>query len=161
MQKIKTKDIYKPLVYGYEINVDLESIKFELSRHSVNLSPSYQKGSVWTLEQRENFMGHLLSGGEVLPIIWQKIPAGRYIEILDGKQRTETILKWLDGEFAAKLSNGQMIYVNELDNLSFVLLKFKYINLPFEERKQFYVRFNSAGTPHTKEQLQAALEAKE
>jgi hypothetical protein len=109
-------------------------------------------------------MGHLISGGETLPIIIQRKPESGYSEMLDGKQRTEAILAWLHGKITAKLSDGMAVHIDDVEGgikgARCVDMKIKYVNLPFEERKRFYVRFNSAGTPHTKEELEEALNAK-
>lgn len=41
--------------------------------------------------------------------------------------------------------------------LSRIGLNFRYVNLPFKARVAYYARLNSAGTPHTPEQIAAAL----
>ena len=168
------KDVYRPTPFTGEVTVDLLELEWFLNREQrrVNMNPPYQRDSVWSLEQREAFMGHLLSGGEVMPVIVQRVPDGGPQEMLDGKQRVETMLGWLKGQWAALLPDGQRLMVTDLATrrqggedvpagLSMVLLRVKYVNLPFEERKRFYVRFNSAGTPHTKADLERAMAAKE
>jgi hypothetical protein len=165
------RSIYKPTPYTGETTVDLQELVWFLGRGEVDMSPPYQRKSVWTNEQRELFMGHLLSGGELLPIIIQRVPDGGPQEVLDGKQRLETMLAWLADKFPARLQDGTLLRVSDLPlrkcgedmvpaGLNFVNIHIKYVNMPFEERKQFYVRFNSAGTPHTREELEAALKAK-
>lgn len=158
--KTNIHDIYKPARWLGEITCDLSDLQRMLAHDDTNLSPSYQRGSVWTREQRELFMGHLISGGEILPIIVQRVPDCGNAELLDGKQRIESMLGWLAGEFPARLEDGRTFFVNDVTGpISRVTFRVKYINLPFNERKLFYVRFNSAGTPHTREELDAALAA--
>jgi hypothetical protein len=152
--------IYKPAQYTSEVCVSLKYFAETLERDSCNLSPIYQRGSVWTKEQRENFMGHLLQGGEVAPLIVQRVPDSGVAEMLDGKQRAEAILAWLKGDVGARLDDGGMVFVGDVTRgLLRIDVRVRYINLPWEERKRFYVRLNSAGTPHTREQLVAALNA--
>ena len=109
------RDYYKPIHFTHEIHVELKYFKDELEHNNANLSPSYQRGSVWTLEQKENFMGHLLSGGEVAPLIFQRVPDFADSEVLDGKQRTEAILGWLNNEFGARLLfDNKMIFYKDI-----------------------------------------------
>ena len=151
-------DLYKPPPFCGEECTDLKY--FEGAIEGVDLSPAYQRGPRWTQEQQEAFMGHLIQGGHVNPIIVQRVPDKGGGEVLDGKQRTLAIFAWLADEVGARLDDGRTIYRRDVSGgLARVELRIKYINLPFEERKRFYVRFNSAGVPHTPEELAAALRA--
>jgi hypothetical protein len=159
----RIKDIYKPAEYqGAPLTLHLKYLRVGLSH--LNMSPPYQRGHVWTQPQQELFMGHLLSGGEVLPIIIHRpvcITGDEQDELLDGKQRLTAILAWLDGKIGARVED-QLVFVGDLDSISPLSITAKYINIPsFENRKKFYVRLNTAGTPHTKEEIEAALAAKE
>lgn len=171
--KRNLNSIYAPSCWSSEVSISLDHLEKTLEHGQVNLSPSYQTGSVWSREQQELFVGHILQGGEVQPIIFQRIPDASECEVLDGKQRLEALLRWLRGGIAARLNDGTKIFVGDLETrirangstqivgLSRVTIRGRYINLPFEERKRFYVRLNSAGTLHTKWQLEAALLAQE
>jgi hypothetical protein len=170
---IDLRSIYKPTPFTGEGSIYLDDLERSLAWHGMNMSPPYQRGHVWTREQQEAFMGHLLSGGEILPIVVQREPDSEYAELLDGKQRITAMLAWVRGEIDALLLDGRKINISHLEKhdrggrkdrvvgLSRIEIRVKYINLPFEERKRFYVRLNSAGTPHTREELEAALKATE
>jgi hypothetical protein len=152
--------IFKPAEFTSEVCVGLKYFAETLKHGRCNLSPAYQRGSVWSQEQRENFMGHLLQGGEVAPLIVQRVPDARESEMLDGKQRAEAILAWLANEVGARLADGTLLFFRDVTGgINRIDVRVRYINLPWEERKSFYVRLNSAGTPHTREQLLAAMAA--
>lgn len=161
------RDIYKPAWYTTEGGVSLKY--FAETMADIDHRPPYQRGSVWTTEQREAFMGHLLQGGEVLPIIVQRVPDMGGGEILDGKQRTEAIEAWCANKVGARLTTGELVYRRDIDgpdrkwdgSLNMISMLVRYINLPWAERVAFYVRYNQAGTPHTREQLLAASAARE
>lgn len=167
------RKIYDPPRFSNDITYGLDDVEWALTKRDVNMSPPYQRPVRWSVEQQSRFMGHLLSGGEVLPIIIQRVPDGGPQEVLDGKQRLTAMLAWLHGEIAATLLDGTTIHIDDLERgprgtvtdavygLSCVSVRFKYINLPFEERKDFYIRLNSAGSPHTSEDLEHARNAKE
>jgi hypothetical protein len=174
MEPIDLRDLYQPTPFTGSIDVDLEDLVEWFEWQGLDLNPPYQRDSVWTPEQRELFMGHMLTGGELLPVVVHRVEDVRGGEMVDGKQRMETMLMWRRGEIAALLPDGRRVKVSDLRTsqrapgarvrvagLRRVTFTVKYVNLPFEERKRFYVRFNSAGTPHTKEELERALAAKE
>ena len=156
-----------------EISVELDQLEWFISKRSINLSPSYQRGSVWTLAQAEAFMGHLLQGGEILPVIIQRVPDGGPQEVVDGKQRLESMLAWLNGECGARMDDGSLLRISDLVRapcstqqdkvcgLMSICIRVKYVNMPWKERVEFYCRLNTAGSPHTPEQIAHARAAKE
>lgn len=173
-EPIDLRDLFQPTPFTGSTTVDLEDLLEWFAWQGLDLNPPYQRHSVWTPEQRELFMGHVLTGGDLLPVVVQRSEDLRGAEMVDGKQRMETMLMWRRGEVAALLPDGRRVRVGDLltfqrtpgtrvrvMGLQRVTFTVKYVNLSFEERKRFYVRFNSAGTPHTKEELERALEAKE
>jgi hypothetical protein len=174
MDPIDLRDVFRPTPFTGSTTVDLEDLPEWFDWQGLDLNPPYPRDSVWTPEQRELFMGHVLSGGDLLPVVVHRAEDVRGAEMVDGKQRLETMLMWRRGEIAALLPDGRRVKVGDLQTfqrtpgarvrvagLQRVTFTVKYVNLPFEERKRFYVRFNSAGTPHTKEELERALSAQE
>lgn len=83
-----------------------------------DLSPEYQRGSVWTDDQRINLVRSWLMGVPVPSVIindrifgpWPKggpngTPAGGYsYSVIDGKQRIETAIAWFEGDLAVPAS---------------------------------------------------------
>lgn len=154
------RDFYQPAPWIGEIHSALKDFRAALRFDSMDLAPAYQRGSVWTLKQQEDFMGHLLQGGEVMPLIVQRVPDSGQGEMLDGKQRAEAILAWLDEVIGARMDDGELLFRSDVEGpLQRITIKIRYVNMPWEARKRFYVRLNSAGTPHTAAQLDAALRA--
>lgn len=159
MSKRDVRDFYRPAPWTGEITADLTDIQAIVKR-GMDLAPTYQRGSVWSAKQREDFMGHLLQGGEMMPLVVQRVPDSGQSEMVDGKQRTEAILAWLEGEVGARMDDGTLLFRHEVEGpLQRITFKIKYVNMPWDDRKRFYVRFNSSGTPHTVAQLEAALKA--
>lgn len=154
-------DIFQPPRFTSEIDVSLDYFADAIARDEVNFNPVYQRGHRWTQTQKEEFMGHLLTGGEVNALIFQRVPDEGNAEVLDGKQRATAILEWLEGKVAAKVNGTRVFRRDVTAGLKRVSIRIRYINLPFEQRKTFYVKLNSAGTPHTAEELAAALAATE
>lgn len=84
---------------------------------SGDLSPEYQRGSVWTSAQRVNLIRSFLMGLPVPSLVlsdrmdgpWPEradgFPEGGYIfAVIDGKQRIETLRDWFGGDLAVPSS---------------------------------------------------------
>ncbi len=160
--------IYKPYQFSSEVHISLDYLPRQLEHDETDMRPPYQRGSVWTVEDQRLFMGHLLQGGEVGAIMFHRVPDQGKAEVLDGKQRLEAMLAWLAGKVDAELSDGRLVNIANLVmgkrhpmGLGRINIRFRYINLPFAERKKFYVSLNSTGKRHTKQQLLDALNATE
>lgn len=71
-------------------------------REMFDLNPPYQRASVWSVEQRQKLLLSLLQGIPIGSIIYNERPVtkGNFIAIIDGKQRIESIRKFVDNEFA-------------------------------------------------------------
>lgn len=73
-------------------------------------APPYQRNYVWDSEKATYFIESLLIGTEIPPLIFFR--SGSRLEIIDGRQRYETILRFVRGEL--RLSKGGL---KKLDNL--------------------------------------------
>lgn len=136
----------------------------------INLDPDYQRGHVWTDEQAEAFMGHLLEGGATPLVI---INRSRYFEhadeVVDGKQRLTAVVRFIKGEVAARLTDGTRVYLRDFSaddqriimNLSGPHFTVGYVMLDRPNVLRLYLRLNRGGTVHTDAEIarvQALLE---
>ena len=129
----------------------------------LNLSPEYQRGHVWTITQSENFMGHLLTGGQVPMTILRMYPSElmRADEVLDGKQRFTAIMMWLRGEISARLGPGDYVHWSDLNaaerrwitGISGPALQNGYVRGSQAEILRLYVKFNRGGTVHSSAEI--------
>jgi Protein of unknown function DUF262/HNH endonuclease len=70
------------------------------SRNKINLSPPYQRRPAWRTRQREDLLESVFNGIPIPAVILYKTKAGRrgfVYEVMDGKQRLETILHFRFG----------------------------------------------------------------
>lgn len=83
-----------------------QDISWFLDQHrnkQLNLSPAYQRRSVWTMKDRRFFLDTVFRGYPCPAIFLHKRVGedGRAIyDVVDGKQRLETILQFADGKFS-------------------------------------------------------------
>jgi hypothetical protein len=68
------------------------------STGSLDLNPDWQRGSVWTREQKPKLIDSLENGYPVPHLVIWTRPHGRYV-MVDGKQRTETLISYTKDEF--------------------------------------------------------------
>jgi len=157
----------------YQVHVSLdyltEHVRGYADSYGFTVDPEYQRGHVWTMEQRTAYVEHLLMGAETgLEIIVNvenfhsrepNKPQG-VAEVLDGKQRITSLLMFmrdevrafgrLASEFEGKPRNVHIIW--------------KVVDLNPVETMRLYVMLNAGGTAHTKEEIErvrALIAAKE
>lgn len=80
-------------------------------------NPPYQRNYVWDVEKATYFLESILIGTEIPPLIFFK--SGTRLEIIDGRQRYETILRFLNGELKLKKSGLKKLDVLDLDKKTF------------------------------------------
>ena len=67
---IKLEDVYQPLTIVDRVGpVGFGQLEGWVSGFKIDFDPVYQRGHEWTERQRRLFVGHVLSGGEVLPLL--------------------------------------------------------------------------------------------
>ena len=80
-------------------------------------------------------------------------------EVVDGKQRLMAILSWVDGKIDAHCPCGEIIDYNSLSKIEIrgthtsLTLRWNFVNLNKKEVMEYYIKLNSGGTIHTKEEL--------
>jgi hypothetical protein len=88
--------------------ISLQSYRYTVGHYAsdwrdekFDLDAPYQRGSVWTVEQRQALIKSLLMGIPVGTVIIAVQPYGAdaHYRVVDGKQRVETIQLFVRGEF--------------------------------------------------------------
>lgn len=87
---------------------------------NTNYKPPYQRNYVWDDEKATYFIESILLGTEIPPLIYFR--NSNKVEIIDGRQRYETILKFVRNELKLK-KNG----LHKLDNINLANKSFKSI----------------------------------
>lgn len=138
----------------------------------LNLRPDYQRDYVWTDRQAAQFVGHMIEGGHVGPVIVQRFPvfatkAPTPDEVVDGQQRLRSMYRWLKGELSAELHDGTTLHIAALDESSRSLISgywlagphftVQYVSLSRADRLRLYLRLNRGGTVHSDEEIARVL----
>jgi hypothetical protein len=154
---------------NYSITIDftmlLARIEDFYSECNLDLNPEFQRGYVWTQEQKERYVEFLLQGGnsgkDILfnyPV-WlgsnafdKDDPILNRMVIVDGKQRLSAVMGFMQNEVKAFGS-----YFSEFDGH---LRCINHLNFHINElttRKevlQWYLQLNSGGTVHAEDELE-------
>lgn len=142
--------------------------KHPLEHDGLDLSPPYQRASVWTEEQRQNLIRSTLEGIPVGVVFIND--RGDYVKrIVDGKQRLETYRDWFAGKLEVPMEwfnrHERIVKETHIDDpictwdslteigrryfkntatLATYWTKLKTV----AEEEELYLRINYGGTPH-------------
>lgn len=103
--KAKDKDSLMGNLKVTEITSEIRSFLAMYVENEYDFNPCYQRGLVWSLEQKQEFIGALFDGlAYVKPTFlfngWSS--ERKAYEVLDGKQRLHTIIEFVQGKFAVR-----------------------------------------------------------
>jgi uncharacterized protein with ParB-like and HNH nuclease domain len=148
-------------------------------RNKIDYKPYYQRNYVWDYNKATYFIESILLGTEIPPLIFFDNNSG--IEIIDGRQRFETIMRFMENKFALKPKGLQILTQlknNSYDDLAkndreiidkfldakLRIIEFKLVNEPpldkyLEDRikKEIFSRYNSGITPLKKAEIDNAI----
>lgn len=123
---INTKKAYNDRLEIATVNVPLNHIKevYDLPEGQLHpdgkvldLDPFYQRGLVWTLNQKRDYILALFNGKATIePTIVEYFKDDYKIhmmEVLDGKQRLTTIFDFIDNKFSI-IVDGNEVYFKDL-----------------------------------------------
>lgn len=108
--------------------VSIESVFNDAKVKRTQYAPPYQRNYVWDGEKATYFLESILLGTEIPPLIFFRSMGE--VEIIDGRQRYETILKFLNGDL--RLSKAGL---KKLDGLN--IDKKTFGSLPDELKNDF------------------------
>lgn len=167
------KDIPQFPFASYRINVSWDYLPVWIKSQGeskygmIELNPPYQRGYVWTQEQKELYLEYRLRGGMSGKDIFWNCPnwmsntrpdkTSDRLELVDGKQRIDAVLGFLDNKVKAfgKFLNE---YEGKLHGIHHDFV-FHVNNLDTEkEVVEWYLGLNKGGSVHTEKDLEPAYQ---
>lgn len=154
----------------YCVNSDLCYLPTWLEKNNVILNPDFQRGHVWNDIQQIRYVEYLLRNGQSGRDIYFNHPGwmGNWkgdMVCVDGLQRITAALKFAQnklavfgGYFLNDLKVSELKLESPTDIKRAILHKFRF-NIHVHDLQteaeviQWYLDFNSGGTPHTQEEL--------
>jgi len=108
---METNEIFENLIKIEPKVVSIETLfNNEETLKNTKYDPDYQRNYVWDDDKATYFIESILLGTEIPPIIYFR--NGEKIEIIDGRQRYQTILRFIKDEF--KLKRAGLHKLNDL-----------------------------------------------
>ena len=99
---MELNEIFENLIKIEPKVVSIETLfNNEDTLNNTKYDPDYQRNYVWDDEKATYFIESILLGTEIPPIIYFR--NGDNIEIIDGRQRYQTILRFLNNQFKLKV----------------------------------------------------------
>ncbi len=166
LNKEQFERVFKKHIKTSVYSLSIKSLFGERMMRKVNYSPYYQRNYVWDLAKASFFIESILLGTDIPPLIF--FNNGVKMEVIDGRQRFETIKKFRNGDL--KLNLKGLTKLPQLRNSTFAKLdsdiqdifddakirifEFEVINDPNLEdsmedkiKKEIFRRYNSGITP--------------
>lgn len=132
-------------------NTCMEGLLGKVYHFGVDFNPSFQRGLVWTQNQKEALIQTIFDMGSIGTFAFNRLPyesKGPLFEIIDGKQRLSALCEYYEDRWPFK-----GVYYSELsehDTVTFKMASVLEVTLQeaTEETKlRLFLRINRAGTP--------------
>jgi len=174
------QDIFKNHLKIETYSKPIESLFGVRYRRKVNYKPYYQRNYVWDAKKASYFIESILLGTEIPPLIF--FNNGEGMEVIDGRQRYETILRFYDNELA--LAKKGLFALKQLSKKKYEdlheevadiflsstlrIIEFEIVNeqelntqLQDKVKKEIFGRYNSGITPLKKSEIENAVYLKD
>jgi len=158
------KDIKIFRVPNYKVDQEWTSLEYTIDRYkqryNLEIDPDFQRGYVWTPQQKTEYIEFIIRGGNSGKSIyfnqagWMGKHIGNMV-LVDGKQRLTTVLEFLNNKVPIF---GGSYYKDFTDILPFHCEFQIHVNdLPTKKDVvEWYLAMNTGGSIHTAEDLQPA-----
>lgn len=84
-------------------------------KNNTKYDPYYQRNYVWDTDKASYFIESILIGTEIPPLVF--FNTGKLIEVIDGRQRFETIKKFIENQLT--LTNNGLMSLKSLKKKNF------------------------------------------
>lgn len=131
-----------------------------ITKENLNVDPEFQREYVWNLKQKQRYVEFILRGGNTGKDIycncpnWNKVKNITSYVLVDGKQRINAVLGYLNNEF--KIFN-KYYHKDFEDNLHILIASFTWhVNdlQTYKEVLQWYIDLNQGGTIHSNSEIE-------
>lgn len=166
LNKEQFENVFKRHIKTSVYSISIKTLFGERMSKKINYKPYYQRNYVWDIAKASFFIESILLGTDIPPLIF--FVSGPNIEVIDGRQRYETIKRFRDGDIKLNLSGlTKLTQLRDqifsklddeikdiLDNAKIRIFEFEVINEPkldgtLEDKikKEIFRRYNSGITP--------------
>ncbi len=160
-EPVKVARVREPRIFDSFRTSQLSSL-FHKVLNGIDDNPDYQRGYVWTYEDKQRLLESLFEGRDIGRFIFVKRPYPRRDELLDGKQRMSTLMAFYLGELDYKGLYWDELSARDRDRIE--SRSVQYAELDGEsftpaDVLDIFLEVNAAGVPQSEEHL-ASVRAK-
>ena len=153
--KIELKEIsIRELAEGYEEKVKEEGVFGYNGR--LDIRPPYQREFIYKDNQQQSVIDTILNNYPLNIMYWAVREDGNY-EVIDGQQRTISICKFIDGQFAYKKRYYHNLQKDEKEIILNYKLSIYLCSGTDSEKLKWFERINIAGEKLTDQELKNAV----
>ena len=154
-RRVKARDVYE----NYE-NDDEEGVTGYDDR--LNIRPKYQREFVYKDAKRDAVIDTVLQGLPLNVMYWAQTGDDSY-EVLDGQQRTISLMEYIDGNFSIKYEGNSMTFYNLPQDVQERILDYELFIYVCDgtdsEKLKWFKTINIAGERLTDQELRNAVYA--
>lgn len=162
----------------FDLNKDTIAVRedphsvYELVRKATKkkgfvLDPDFQRNLVWKHEQKSRFIESILLNFPIPPLYVNENQEGKWV-VIDGRQRTNTLIDFLKNKFALKgLKTLTDFEGKKFDDLSDklqsrienkkIIIYILQANTPIEVVYELFDRINTGGTPLNRQEVRHCI----
>lgn len=148
----------------YNVDCECDDIIFHIDRYStrynLDLNPAFQRGYVWSQEQKQRFIEYLVSGGMsgrdifINATNWDNKKDVNMV-LVDGKQRLSAIMDFINGVFP--IYNNVFVSDLRYRDRANIRIKININNIEdYADIVRWYISMNTGGSIHTEDDLKVA-----
>ena len=166
--RLKAKEARKEKLNKRELNIDncfsfsnrhLSDLTGKHYHFGVNNTPDYQRDLVWTLEDKQALIDSIFKGIDIGKFVFISLdykPDSPCYEILDGKQRMNAIIAFMEDRFefdGYKFSDLSMDDRRYFDNYSVTIGESRGELTP-KQKYEYFLRLNTRGREQSAEHIE-------
>lgn len=155
----------KPIYNSNGYNTCLSSLYSKVFYFGVNTDPEYQRGLVWSLDNKKSYIKHLFNENNSSGVFvfahndYSNDVNSPLYEIIDGKQRLNAIIDFHLNKFSVNLKDKE-IYYRDLSPITIRLYENRIIqcvefkNLTESDKMKIFLNVNADGVVQDKDHLE-------
>ena len=121
----------------------------KLYSFGLDMSPEYQRGNVWTLEDKVKLIDSIYKNVDIGKFVFVHLPYkenSQSYEVLDGKQRITTIAEFFENRFSYRGKYFQDLHWRDQHHFEGYHISYAEIeNATMEQKLKYFLRLNTGG----------------
>jgi hypothetical protein len=132
-------------------------MRYYFSKYGIDLKPEYQRGNVWTLEQKQSLIDSVFRNIDIGKLAIIKRPWGsdgnkpatpKLYEMLDGKQRLTALIEYYTGQFKYRGKYYHELCFGDKNHFKHYTVSIAETDpLTNEQKYRYFLKLNTTGTP--------------